>query len=456
MNTKNVCKKALSVILALTLMLTTFVCFDIGMFFGSAVDTGAAITVSDNEVSNVYFYAPEQVYLEPSLTGYTAQGKYNYQWFVDSTIDETTNNQTLRTGENSEGNFYFYYENASQVTISYKYLNTDFSEMTAYTSTSTTNSSANYANANCNIKLASYATQLRAVNTSGTSSYIYYTVSGNKINTTVTRESSSPYLLAATKGYYIEWKAAFVDKLDGQTKVAYAYTYVYKPFIQPVGVAQQTENNTGTNHMGQCISWVTGVHGLATEGSHYPNSATGTSNLVTFSSSNPQGVLLGSTDVKNYAQFATEIYTNGYLKYTGIDNAKASEWINSDGGNSPYTPYKSFTFNDKNDGGNFHDYSVYNKQTAPVSTLTVDVSRYTNLGRIPNFTAGIMVTNDKNSDNGAWYVADGTGMYDSSDTMAGREQSSTSKATALYNNYKAIIANQGGFSNRGDNETEGV
>ena len=84
------------------------------------------------------------------------------------------------------------------------------------------------------------------------------------------------------------------------------------------------------------------------------------------------------------------------MKYTGIDNAKASEWINSDGGNSPYTLYKSFTFNDKNDGGNFHDYSVYNKQTAPVSTLTVDVSRYTNLGRIPNFTAGIMVTNDKN------------------------------------------------------------
>ena len=37
MNAKKVCKKALSVILALTLMLTTFVCFDIGMLFGSLV-----------------------------------------------------------------------------------------------------------------------------------------------------------------------------------------------------------------------------------------------------------------------------------------------------------------------------------------------------------------------------------------------------------------------------------
>lgn len=84
------CKKALSIVLALTLMLTTFVCFDIGALFGSAVDTSSAVTVSDNNVSNVYFYAPEQIYLEPSLTGYTAQGKYKYQWFVDSNVDEST------------------------------------------------------------------------------------------------------------------------------------------------------------------------------------------------------------------------------------------------------------------------------------------------------------------------------------------------------------------------------
>ena len=81
MKAKKACKKALSIVLALTLMLTTFVCFDIGALFGSAVDTSSAVTVSDNNVSNVYFYAPEQIYLEPSLTGYTAQGKYKYQWF---------------------------------------------------------------------------------------------------------------------------------------------------------------------------------------------------------------------------------------------------------------------------------------------------------------------------------------------------------------------------------------
>ena len=80
MKAKKAGRKVLSVILAATLMLTTFVCFDIGVLFGSAVDTSSAITVSDNDVSNVYFYVPEQIYLEPSLTGYTAQGKYKYQW----------------------------------------------------------------------------------------------------------------------------------------------------------------------------------------------------------------------------------------------------------------------------------------------------------------------------------------------------------------------------------------
>ena len=131
MKAKKACKKALSIVLALTLMLTTFVCFDIGALFGSAVDTSSAVTVSDNNVSNVYFYAPEQIYLEPSLTGYTAQGKYKYQWFVDSNVDESTKLQTLRTGENSAGNFYFYYENASSVTVSYKDLTNSMTDMTA-------------------------------------------------------------------------------------------------------------------------------------------------------------------------------------------------------------------------------------------------------------------------------------------------------------------------------------
>ena len=456
MKAKKACKKALSVILALTLILTTFVCFDIGALFGSAVDASSAVTVSDNNVSNVYFYAPEQIYLEPKIDGYTTQSKYKYQWFVDSSVDGSTNLQTLRSGENSAGNFYFYYENASQVTISYKYLKYDMTDMTAYPNTSASTTTADYANANCNIKLDAYGTPLRASNTSGTASYIYYTVAGNKIDTTITRESESPYLLAATKGYYIEWKAAFVDKLDGQTKVAYAYTYVYKPYIQPVGVANRTKNNSGSSHYGSNLSWISGVHGITADGTHYPNSAKGTNMLVPFSSTNPTGFQLGEAGTRYYAQFATTVQTNGYFTYTGMNNTGSFGWINEDGANSPYTKIKSFKYKDVTNGGSNHRYSVYNLETAPTAKLTIDVSRYTNMNQIPNLSAGLLVTDDESSDNGAWYVADGTGKNDAQTSMSDREKSDTTITSQLYNNYKALIANQGDFDNRDRYEGEGV
>ena len=450
------CKKALSVILALTLMLTTFICFDIGALFGSAVDASSAITVSDNSASNVYFYAPEQIYLEPKLTGYTAQDKYNYQWFVDSTVNDSTKLQTLRTGENSTGNFYFYYENASSVTVSYKYLTNSMTDMTAYTQTSQT-SSGDYANANCNIKLAEYATPLRAYNTSGTASYIYYTKAGNKIDTTITRESSSPYLAAGTKGYYIEWKATFVDKLDGQTKVAYAYTYVYKPYLQPVGTAINTNNYRGNNSYGYDISWISGIHSFntsSTKATHSPNSTNGGKSLVTFSSSNPEGIQLGEAGTRLYAQFATQVVSNGNFFYTGMNNESAYNWVNGDG--SPYLKAKSFRFVENKIDSSSKDVSQYTLATSPEAYLTVDVSRYHNLSNVPNLSAGLMVTSDEGSDNGAWYVADGTGKVDSSDEIIDLNHNNDTPARTLYNNYKTYMANQGDFDNRGPYEGEGV
>ncbi|MEE1245894.1 MAG: bacterial Ig-like domain-containing protein [Acutalibacteraceae bacterium] len=450
-------KKTLSVILALTFVLTTLVCFDIGALFGSAVDTSSAITVTDNSIPNVYFYAPEQVYLEPSLTGYTAQGKYNYQWFVDSTVNSSTNLETLRTGENSTGRFYFYYENASQVTVSYKYLSYNMSDMTAYTQTSQTGT-GDYANANCTIKLDEYATPLRAYNTSGTSSYIYYTKAGNKIDTTITRDSVSPFLAASSKGCYIEWKVTFVDKVDGQTKVVYRYTYLYKPYIQPVGSALRAENARGTNSFGQNISWISGIHSLLTTGDRYPNSAQGVNDLLPFSSTNPVGVQLGLVGTQYYAQFAAEVQTNGYFKYTEIKNEGSGGWVNTDGANSPYTNALSFNYIDSNkDTQVVGDYSQYAFSTAPTAGLTVDVSRYSNLKYIPNLSTGLLVTDDEGSDrSGCWYVADSTGKTDQAFSEASNEKNSTTNAERLYNNYKKIIANQGTFTERGNYEGEGV
>ncbi|MBQ7548485.1 MAG: hypothetical protein IJT03_02140, partial [Clostridia bacterium] len=309
----------MSLVLSFALILTTFVFFDIGNAFKASAATSAdgSISVTDNDVNGgVYFYVPEEVYLQPSLTSHTTQDRYNFQWFVDSAIDTTTHAATPRTGENSSGNLYFYYEYASQVSISYKYLSQNLSDMTAYTVSSMSTSTSDYANANCFIKLAANSNYLRASNTSTNSSNIRYTVGGNTINTTITTESVSPYLLASTTGYYIEWTASFVDSRDGLTKTAYAYTYVYKPYIQPIGVGLRTKNNRGNDSYGSINAWLSGLHGLnGTAGSYYPKAETNGFGLVPFSSSNPVGVQLGQLGEKLYAQYATAIESNGYFKY---------------------------------------------------------------------------------------------------------------------------------------------
>lgn len=454
MTAKKTSRRVLSIIMAITLMLTTLVCFDIGSLMGSAADLSDTITVSDNEMADVYFFVPEQIYLQPTLTSNSAQGKYNFQWFVDSEFDESTKSQTLRTGENSTGNFYFYYENASQVTISYKYLNKDLTEMTAYMDTSKATTTSDYANSSCNIKLASYSNALRASNTHASSTYIYYTVAGNKINTTLTREGVSPYLLAGSDGYYIQWTASYVDKLDGQTKVAYAYTYVYKPFIAPVGSGQRTRNGTGSSHKASNLSWVSGVHGLVTTGEKTPNSGLNNNGLMAFSSTEPTGVSLGVVGPQRYAQFATEVESNGYFKYTAGNNS-AQNWLGGSGG---YINVASFNYYAIDEGKSLNatDHMVNNFCAAPTSKLTVDVSRYTSFAQIPNLTVGLMVTSDEDSDSnkGAWYIADCSDRVE--DNKYYGYSTSKTAMTNMYNNYSTVIASQGSLSSLGAYEKEGV
>ena len=149
---RSVSRRVLAVFLSVTLMLTTFVTFNIGSLVSSA--QAAAITVTDNTKESVYFYVPEQIYLAPDTDAHLTQDRYTFQWFVDSSIDKTTHLATPRTGENSAGNFYFYYKNATSITVSFKYLNQDLSVMDAYTSTSQSSTTVNYANQNSTIKLA--------------------------------------------------------------------------------------------------------------------------------------------------------------------------------------------------------------------------------------------------------------------------------------------------------------
>ena len=366
-------KRALAVVLAIAMMLTTLVTFNIGSVIGSAASS--AITVTDNAQENVYFYVPEQIYLAPDLNSYSSQGRYSFQWFVDSQIDKSTHLAKPRTGENSSGNFYFYYKNAESITLTFRYLNQDLSDMTAYTSTSQSTTTANYANQNSTIKLKSNSVEMSAVNTRSDVARTRYTVASNTLDTTVeTTDSLSPFLVADATGYYIEWTINYVDSTDGVTKAVRAYTFVYKPYVQAVGAAARA---VGSHHnvYTSSILWVSGIHG-------YTNGDSG--NL-------------------HYTQTANFTPILGLIKIPS-NNDPTTNWIQS-GSNGILSPTFSY-YSISESGVNYHARS---NSIGPTALLTVDTSRYTNFNQIPNFRLGFMVTDRENTnDSGTneWYVSD--------------------------------------------------
>ena len=448
---KIVGKRSLAVVLTIAMMLTTLITFNIGSVIGSAeASASGAITVTENAQENVYFYVPEQIYLAPDIDSYATQDRYTFQWYVDSVIDKNTHLATPRVAENSAGgNFYFYYKNAQSITLTFKYLNQDLTDMTAYTSTSQT-SSGNYVNQNSTIKLASNSVEMSAINARTDVARTRYTVASNTIDTTVqTAGSLSPYLAAGSSGYYIEWTINYVDGVDGITKAVRAYTYVYKPFVQPVGTALRIENAQGgsaNKHFAQNISWVSGVHGIVNNGSHYPNASKGERGLVTFSSSNPVGAKLGTISSDLYAQFAgVSFASDGYFGYSP-DNNGSVDWLSTSANNGFNSP--SFNYLNQSAGVfGANDRSVYAFQTSPTAKLTIDTSRYANLNQIPNLSVGMMVTDDESSEgDGAWYIADMTNKSDSASSDYGDQRNATSNGEAYWNNYDNILVGQGSYS----------
>ncbi|MDD6275633.1 MAG: bacterial Ig-like domain-containing protein, partial [Clostridia bacterium] len=443
---KSVSKKALSVLLTVAMLLTTFVFFDIGSMIGSAASVDSTFTVTDNAGDQkVYFYVPEAAYLEPSITAQSTQARYNYQWFVDSEIDPTTHEATPRSGENATGNFYFYYEYASQVIFSFRYLDANRNPMTAYTLSSTTNADADYANANSTIKFASSSSALKAVGTSTVQSHIQYVVPSNTLSTTITQESISPYLLGSTNGYYIEWTATFTDSRDGLSKVATAYTYVYKPLVQPVVVSIRNLNTTGDNHYLQDVSWMSGYHSLQTTGNRYPSSALGGNGIATLSSSNSsKGVVLDEEGL--YAQFANAIDSQSYFHYTQSGNQNAGDWI-PETADDNFKLASGYYVSYEAEDGSTSNVSTYVAASSPIANIMVDTSRYSNMNQIPNISIGLMITDEDatsgdSTPDGGWYVANYNGSAPTSD-QTGKQKGSKTNSENLWNDVGTIMKSEG-------------
>ena len=374
----------------------------------------------------LYFYVPETIYLAPNIDSSRTESSANFQWFIQNTVNTATAGAaTTKQSYDTSGYVYF------------SYANLDTTKDVSLTAT-TLNTSG-------------------SVISGGSIKSLTFSDDGVYKKATITQESTSPSLTAATTGYYIRWTVKYTDAVDGYEKQAVAYTYVYKPYIQPTGVAFESRNEAGKNHEGSDIVWVSGVHGNDTLGERFPNSVNGGDrSLVTFSSTAQSDKLLGEAGIKWYAQFPT------WFGASAKDNTP-SEWLNTSA--STYLPKKTFNYLKYYEGHGGIAFgtkpnSNHSWMTAPQTSLYVDTSRYSNLKDIPNLSAGLFVTDiekTKSADKGAWYVADATDKEETvGQTGNQKGKNEYGSARTLYYNYKKIIANQGEFDSQGDYHKEGV
>ncbi|HJI46488.1 MAG TPA: InlB B-repeat-containing protein [Oscillospiraceae bacterium] len=371
----------------------------------------------------LYFYVPETIYLAPNIDSSHTRSSANFQWFIQNTVNTATAGAAT-TKQSYDTNGYVYFS----------YANLDTTQ---------------------NVSLS--ATALNAsgsVISGGSIKSLTFSDDGVYKKATITQESTSPSLTVATTGYYIRWTVKYTDAVDGYEKQAVAYTYVYKPYIQPSGTAMDSRNEAGDNHDAGNITWVSGVHSDAAGGDRYPNSVSGGNrSMVPFSSTAKSSKPLGVKGTQLYAQFPDWFGTSA-------SNNSPNDWFNTS--SSTYLPRKTFVYLKYFEGnggfwGGTNPNSNHTWLTAPTTYLYVDTSRYSNLKYIPNLSAGLFVTSDKSSDKGAWYVADATDKEETvSQTENQRDKNNFGSARTLYYNYKKIIANEGSFDSPGDYEAEGV
>ena len=266
---KNICKRTLSSLLAILMVVTTFCFADLGLTASAWVDAsplesvGRPNSTASTSSANVMFLVPETIYLNPAGDAYA--------YYVDS----TASGALVQNAAKTSGQIVF----RSDVPVSSLKITRSDASGTTYTSSAKTTS----------------------------------------LTTTFSNTGT------ARDGGVIEWKATYV--VDGVTYESFAYTYVYKPSSEVIGYASRgLSESGGTTHRminGQ-ISVVAGFHSAD---SKIGNREWGGANAVP----NPIGVAIDTSGTRNYGvnrednidKYLTA-KTNGGIYYE--DYGSSNEW----------------------------------------------------------------------------------------------------------------------------------
>ncbi len=434
-NKNSVFKKALSVLLTALLVFGTV---SLGIVFPETKITAKAL----ESFGDVALYVPEAVYLYPNVSSWTATTSSNFQYFIENSVDteDFSNTPTPSAETSTTSTIYFNYSKTTGTpTLSYKWIKADGS------------TEMNDSKGKINFGGSAHAYGV-AVNMSKTGGY--YTAALDRTS------SVSPDIAAADTGCYIEWTVTFDDSVDGETKTAVAYTYVYKPYVLPVGAAGKVRCTDWDDHDNSQITWITGVHcvdALPEYKSHYPNyittsEAPGTNGLAVFlSREDISGTGFfgrsssGNNEDRMYFPFYNSDSSKSYAHVNGYGKADPDVWMKS-GLSSKTFDVASFIYRTWDKG---NDITMTVKEGG-VGGIYIDTSRYANLNQIPNLGVGMMMTDNedtKASDDGAWKIGDYTN-YANAKFDGDNSQKNGDYMRGTWKEFNYTIAGEGDPDNR--------
>ncbi|MDD6276395.1 MAG: hypothetical protein PUB20_06200 [Clostridia bacterium] len=444
-----IANRAISLILSLVMILTTFCIFDVGSVFSHAAvsENGSAAGTGD-----VYLYAPEVIYLRPYSNSWKETTQSDFQFYIQNNVTDSSNNivapdaVTTSSDYSMTGSLYFKADSGvSDISVSTRWLKKDGTDMSDTTGASVSVSSAESV--------------------------------GNGYKFTV-NSGTAPKLVGVWNadqsqdetGCYLEWTVKYTDT-DGYEKAVTAYTYVYKPYTVPTGATVRCQRNDADFNSN--LTWMSGFHGIATTSdkttsmhgwgtygsngyAYYGGRDTLSNDGGPFSAAgflsreqtrinnttDSTGRQVSLSDYLNYdttdqnskipTHWGTPMYMVFSSRYAYANNlfrwdiaTKSPNYQNTSGADKSNTydintfRYVSVDVSKSGNGSYTHKGLGAANDLAAVSEIYIDTSRYNNLNQIPNLGVGLNQTDDEVGTNygGSWMLGDYTGKTDDKNTL---------------------------------------
>ncbi|MCR5150089.1 MAG: InlB B-repeat-containing protein [Clostridiales bacterium] len=439
-------KRIAVTVLALALCFATLLCLNPAEITQILMKQyGAESRPSSTASGDLTFVVPEVIYCYPDAASSVDSTVGHFQYYVNNNSDGTVKAGT--TTSETTGYIYYSLSGAGNATLRYQFYDSALSTVLN----------------NCNVTLSS-----STISNGG-----YVSITGGYTSS----------LASTTTGCYVRFELSYTDPADSKAKKAYAYSYVYKPFVDPVASSTASGGRSGTSYgfrvAGQ-VTWISGFHSI-TQGSQLADSDfdnekfeyTNNARFSSFISENITGYINGVAKTGSQAGITDGFTVSpsdtggslGYCVFTnGTDSYKmktdyASESID---GNSK-GDYNAMARGDASYSGqkkNLTESRYYkNKKTKMETCYTnnsygeifIDTSRYSNLNQIPNLGIGMICYNRRNTSKESWYVADFTGRDLNVTAEEGYNTYHSDSGNDYYNDKGTVIASQGTSRSNGSN-----